>query len=715
MKIKVLFLILLLGQVASASSVAITTTTLASGTVGWSYSNSINASGGCTPYTWATSGTIPPGLLTSVASNTQSLKLAGTPTAAGTYGFTATVTGCGGVQNSHSYSVQIYQIGVKISPTSVTLNAGATQQFSSTVTGTSNTSVNWSASAGSISTSGLYQAPITGGSYTVKAVSVADTTRSATAKASVKTIAVSISPTSVTLQGGATQQFTASVTGTTNTAVTWSATCGTVTSSGLYTAPNTAGTCSVTATSVANTSKKATATVTVQVQTVAVSVSPTTASINTGATQQFTATVTGSANTSVTWSTSGGTIDTSGLYTAPGVAGTYTVTATSQADGTKQASATVNVSAPSTNINFVQVAAATPQSTSSAVAITYPGVQTAGNLNIVVVGWNDTTSSVASVSDSLGNVYSKAIGPTLGSALAQSIYYAANITGGSNTVTVNFNQPAAYPDIRILEYSGANNLDVTAGASGTGTSANSGSATTKSPNELIFGANMVSTVTSSAGTGFTSRIITSPDGDIAEDLVATSTGSYSASSPLSSGAWVMQMVTFAPGPPPVSVTIIPSSVSLLPAQQQQFTAVVQNATNGNVTWGLTSGSGTVSSAGLFTAPSVTGCSGEIDTIQATSVQDVTKSGTATATIAPTNTQHTVSLSWSDSDAGMTFNLYRSTSSGSGFSKIQTGVSSLSTVDNTVASGLTYYYVVTAFDGTNESTYSNQVTAVIPCP
>ena len=48
-----------------------------------------------------------------------------------------------------------------------------------------------------------------------------------------------------------------------------------------------------------------------------------------------------------------------------------------------------------------------------------------------------------------------------------------------------------------------------------------------------------------AGSGFTSRIITSPDGDIAEDKVVTTAGSNSATATLSStGPWVMQMITF---------------------------------------------------------------------------------------------------------------------------------------------------------------------------
>jgi hypothetical protein len=101
--------------------------------------------------------------------------------------------------------------------------------------------------------------------------------------------------------------------------------------------------------------------------------------------------------------------------------------------------------------------------------------------------------------------------------LRQSIYYAANIAGGSNTVKVTFNQAAAYPDVRILEYQGVNALDVTAGAAGNSANASSGPATTTSANELIFGANTVATGNRGAGSGFTARIITAHDSDLAED------------------------------------------------------------------------------------------------------------------------------------------------------------------------------------------------------
>ncbi|MGA9797564.1 MAG: IPT/TIG domain-containing protein [Terriglobales bacterium] len=215
-------------------------------------------------------------------------------------------------------------------------------------------------------------------------------------------------------------------------------------------------------------------------------------------------------------------------------------------------------------ISFVQVKSATPQTTTASVPITYPAAQTAGDLNIVAVGWNDTTSTVSGVTDSRGNTYTLAIGPTTGTGLRQSIYYAKNIAAGSNTVTVTFNKAAAFPDVRVLEYSGldtSNPLDVTAGAAGTGTAASSGTATTTSATELIFGAGMTLARFTGAGSGFTSRIITSPDADIAEDEVVSATGSYSAAAPNSSSSWVMQMATFilASAPTPTVTGIGPST------------------------------------------------------------------------------------------------------------------------------------------------------------
>jgi fibronectin type 3 domain-containing protein len=81
--------------------------------------------------------------------------------------------------------------------------------------------------------------------------------------------------------------------------------------------------------------------------------------------------------------------------------------------------------------------------------------------------------------------------------------------------------------------------------------------------------------------------------------------------------------------------------------------------------------------------------------------------------------HTVSLTWVASPtANVNYKVYRGTASGGPYTVLTSSpVSGTSYTDsNGVVSGLTYYYVVTAVDGTgSESTYSNQATAVIPNP
>jgi hypothetical protein len=180
------------------------------------------------------------------------------------------------------------------------------------------------------------------------------------------------------------------------------------------------------------------------------------------------------------------------------------------------------------------------QSSLTTLSATFSVAQTAGNLNIVVVGWGDTTSLVSTVTDSRGNTNTQAGGTTTGSGLRQAIYYAKNIVAagaGANVVTVTFSVAASFPDIRILEYKGAdpiNPVDVTAAATGSTTSSNSGTATTTNPTDLIFGANMVGTYTSGAGAGFTLRLDTSPDGDIAEDQMVAAAEASSPSSKVAS-------------------------------------------------------------------------------------------------------------------------------------------------------------------------------------
>jgi hypothetical protein len=201
--------------------------------------------------------------------------------------------------------------------------------------------------------------------------------------------------------------------------------------------------------------------------------------------------------------------------------------------------------------SYVQGNYAVPQTPQKTVSVPYAASQTAGDLDIVVVGWNDSVAKVSSVVDSQGNSYQLAAGPTVGNGLTQSIYCARNIrsaAANANVVTINYSAAAAYPDIRILEYIGIDPINPVEGAVSTtnnGPICTTAALKINNTNDLLFGANTVKTSSTRAQGGFTQRILTKPDGDIVQDKALTLTGSYSANVPLTSGGgWVMQLVAF---------------------------------------------------------------------------------------------------------------------------------------------------------------------------
>lgn len=86
-----------------------------------------------------------------------------------------------------------------------------------------------------------------------------------------------------------------------------------------------------------------------------------------------------------------------------------------------------------------------------------------------------------------------------------------------------------------------------------------------------------------------------------------------------------------------------------------------------------------------------------------------------AALANTPGKAQVSLSWSDLDAGVTFNIYRGSVAGvcSGTpTPLVAGVTSLSFVDSTVTAGSAYVYAVSAVKGV-ESACSNEVQIAVP--
>src|SRR5262249_2531146 len=105
-------------------------------------------------------------------------------------------------------------------------------------------------------------------------------------------------------------------------------------------------------------------------------------------------------------------------------AGTYPITVTGTGGGVQQsATVTLTVTAGATTISYVQGNYATPQAAQSTVSVTFTAAQVAGDLNVVTVGWNDSTAIVNTVTDAKGNIYTRAVGPTIVSGtLSQSIY-----------------------------------------------------------------------------------------------------------------------------------------------------------------------------------------------------------------------------------------------------------------------------------------------------
>ncbi|MGD0324240.1 MAG: hypothetical protein ABSD45_10945 [Terriglobia bacterium] len=298
------------------------------------------------------------------------------------------MVGCGGGTTKTTPPAVAVSITTPTSAQIVPVNG--TLAITAAVANTTNTAVTWTVNGvtngnsayGTISGSGLtvtYNAPPTvpgTATFNITATSQADSTKSASVSVTISA-GVAVSMTTPTgpqnLVVSSTLGFTASVTGTSNTGVTWTvngitngnATYGTITGTGLtvtYTAPAampSPATFNVTATSVADTTKSASVSVTI-LPPVAVSiVTPTnlTQNIAVNGTLAITAAVANTSNTAVTWTVNGitngnatyGTISGTGLtvtYTAPAAVpspATFNVSATSVADNTKSASVSVTI------------------------------------------------------------------------------------------------------------------------------------------------------------------------------------------------------------------------------------------------------------------------------------------------------------------------------------------------------------------------------------
>jgi parallel beta-helix repeat protein len=292
--------------------------------------------------------------------------------------------GSGEKQASTQGPVPEATIAVAITPGTTELVAGLGQSFTATVSGATDTTVTWAvddiqggnATVGTLAGTGntvTYTAPAEEGSHVLTATSVVQSSKRGSTTVHIRRpqINIGLTPGASSLSVGGSLSFTATVSGSTNTAVTWTVdgvtngntSVGTISGTGntiTYRAPATAGTRILSARSTADSTKSASSTLTVQAvpipppASVSVAVTPTSTSLAIGSTSAFTAAVSGSTNTAVTWAVDGvvngnatvGTLSGTGntvTYTAPASAGSHILTATSAADSSKSASASVTI------------------------------------------------------------------------------------------------------------------------------------------------------------------------------------------------------------------------------------------------------------------------------------------------------------------------------------------------------------------------------------
>ena len=159
-----------------------------------------------------------------------------------------------------------------------------------------------------------------------------------------------------------------------------------------------------------------------------VQVSPSTVTLQLGATQQFSASATG-----VTWSATGGTISSSGLYTAPNTPGTYVVQATSTADASQSGSAAVTVISNSTT---PQISFSPAQLSFGTVAVNATGTQ---SLRITNVGGGTLTiSQFGFTGDNVFSVTGATLPLSIASGKSATVQVAfAPVTSGSFTASLS--------------------------------------------------------------------------------------------------------------------------------------------------------------------------------------------------------------------------------------------------------------------------------------
>ena len=475
-------------------------------------------------------------------------------------------------------------------------------------------------------------------------------------------ITVSVAPASASVLLGTTQTFTATVGNTTNTAVTWTVNgipggtpvIGTIDANGVFTAPGifpAPGRVTVQATSVADTSKSATASVQVTSD-ISVSISPAVNSLELGASQAFAAAASsaGTPNPGITWAVSGngctgascGIVNANGNYTAPQVlpaTPSVTLTATSVADPSKSAAAsititssfTLNVTGPATVFTRTVV--------SYAVTVTpIPNSNPSRSVAWSISGAGCTGAACGTISS--GGAYSA---PSVPPAPATVQITATPVADASKAASVSATIVASLtvsisPTAATLALGGIQTFQAqVTGATDT--------TVTWDVSGVVGGNSTLGTILNSQtnpdNTTYTAPLALPPGGSV------TVRASSNANPNISAYA----IVTFATG---INVSVSPTNTTRVVGQRQTFTAQVNYTSNQNISWTIAGVPGGNSTVGQICVTGSNPCqpislssSGSVDylapagipfpnpvTVMATSQADGTTNASASVTILP---------------------------------------------------------------------------------
>ncbi len=721
------------------SPLAITSNSVPSAKAQTAYSTSLTATGGTAPYTWSVaSGALPVGLSLSSSSG----QISGTPSQAGSSSFTVQVTDSSSPAQTatEQLSITVAAAATPLQITSGPIPSGQVgSAYSTTLTATGGVApYTWGISSGSLpaglnlnaSTGQIGGTPTQSGSYSfVVQVKDSSTPAQVATQALSATIAAAAAPLTITTQSLANGQQGTAYSATLNatggaTPYTWSISSGQLppgtslnsTSGAITGTPTQSGAFYFTAKILDSGSPALSAAVNLSIQIAAAvsSLQISTTALPAGATfAAYDALLAATGGTApYTWSLQSSSLP-AGLA----------LSATGQISGT-----------PTQNGSFTFILQVKDSSSPA---------QTASKSFTISVALNGSALQVTTVSLPNGQVgvsYSSPISavggvqPYTWSVTSGSLPAGVAISNSPSTISGTPTQSGSYAF--TLQVQDSSQAPQTVSKSFSITIAPAVASLAISTSSLTSGqvnSSYAATLTASGGTAPYSWSINS--GSLPTGLSLTASTGQISGTPTQVGAssFTVQVkdssspvqttskslgITIAAAIAPVQIT----TPSVPSGQVGTAHSTTLAATGGTTpyTWSISSGAlpGGLTLSATGTISGTPTASGSFSfTIKVTDSGSPTTTASANFSITIAAASHSAVLSWTASTStGVTgYNVYRSTVSGAGYTKINSSLVGGSTyTDATVVSGQTYYYLTTAVDNSGEeSVYSNEVQAVVP--